>query len=204
MSSPIKLTKEYYEKNSKNWIEKKTHSFHHEKPFTTFNSLLKNKATVIDIGCAAGIHVPLFLGIGRKLRYEGLDIARSFVNIAKRRYPQLTFYQADISDLKSLPKKKYDAFWAGAVLMHIPLEDWGQMFHNIEKLTKKGAIGYLSLPIVHPSADKHSADQRHFTLMAEKEQIKIIKRQGWTIIKKGTMDGYTKTGIWKWYIVRLP
>lgn len=198
------LTKEYYEKNSELWTEKKTNSFHHEKAFTIFNSLLKDRASVIDIGCSWGIHVPLFLGIGRKLCYEGMDIAQSFLKIARRRYPQLTFYQADISDSKTLPNKKYDAFWAGAILMHIPLEYWGQMFKNISKLSKKGAIGYFSLPTEHPSGDSANTDPRHFTLLTEKEQIQIIKNQGWKIIKKGTMDGFTKSGIWKWYFVRLP
>ncbi|MCB9819492.1 class I SAM-dependent methyltransferase [Candidatus Nomurabacteria bacterium] len=197
-------TKEYYEKNSEIWTEKKTNSFHHEKAFTVFSSLLKDRALVIDIGCSWGIHVPLFLGIGRKLRYEGMDIAKAFLKIARRRYPQLTFYQGDISRAKTLPNKKYDGFWAGAVLMHVPLEDWGQMFKNIEKITKKGAIGYFSLPVEHPSGDNLNTDPRHFTLLTEKEQIQIIKNQGWTIIKKGTMDGFTKSGIWKWYIVRLP
>lgn len=204
MSKQKNPTKEYYEKNSENWTQKKTNSFHNEKAFTIFNSLLKDKARVIDIGSAWGIHVPLFLGIGRKLRYEGMDIANSFLKVARRRYPQLTFYQADIAEAKTLPNKKYDAFWAGAVLMHIPFAEWEQMFKNIERLTKKGAIGYFSLPIEHPSGDNAKTDSRHFTLLSEKEQKEIIRKQGWKIIKNGTMDGFTKTGIWKWYIVQLP
>lgn len=197
-------TKDYYEHNSEIWTEKKTNSFHHEKSFTIFNSFLKEKSSVIDIGCAWGIHVPLFLGIGRKLRYEGMDIARAFLKTAKRRYPQLTFYQADISDAKTLPNKKYDGFWAGAILMHIPLEDWGHMFQNIEKLTKKGGVGYFSLPTEHPSGDGAKTDPRHFTLLSESEQKQLIKDRGWTILRSETIDGFTKKGIWKGYIVRLP
>jgi len=203
MSIKKNLTKEYYEKNSGIWTEKKTNSFFHEESFVVFNSLLQERASVIDIGCSWGIHVPLFLGIGRKMRYEGMDIAWEFLKIARRRYPQLTFYQSDIADAKTLPSKKYDGFWAGAILMHIPIEDWGQMFQNIEKLTKKGAVGYLSLPTEHPNGDE-GTDSRHFTLLTEKEQVQIIKDRGWVIIKKGKMDGFTKKGIWKWYIVRLP
>lgn len=197
-------TKEYYEKNYRLWSEKKTDSFYHEKSFVAFSSLLKDKDRVIDIGCAWGIHVPLFLGIGRKLRYEGLDIANSFLKLARRRYPQLTFYQADIADRKTLPKKKYDGFWAGSVLMHVPQEQWEVMFENIERITKPGAIGYFSLPTEHPSGDRADADSRHFTLLSEEEQKKIIKEKDWQILKSGTMDGFTKSGIWKWYIVRLP
>lgn len=197
-------TKQYYEKNYQKWTERKTNSFYHEKAFVSFCSFLKEKDRVIDIGCAWGIHIPLFLGIGRKLKYEGIDIARSFLNIARRRYPQLTFYQADISDIKTLPKKKYEGFWAGAVLMHVPMDRWGEMFENIETITKKGGIGYLSLPTEHPSGESAEVDQRHFTLLSEGEQRKLIKDRGWKILKKGTMDGFSKENIWRWYIVQLP
>lgn len=197
-------TKEYYEKNYRIWSEKKTDSFYHEKSFIIFSSLLKDRATVVDIGCAWGIHVPLFLGIGRKLRYEGLDIANSFLKLARRRYPQLVFYLGDIADKSTLPKKKYDGFWAGSVLMHVPLEKWGQMFQNIERITKTGAIGYFSLPTEHPSGEKSDSDSRHFTLLSGEEQRKTIKKLGWKILRSGTMDGFTKSGIWKWYIVQLP
>lgn len=198
------LTKEYYDKNYQVWTDTKTNSFHHEKAFTIFSALFKEKNKIIDIGCAWGIHVPLFLGIGRKLKYEGFDISKPFLKLAKRRYPQLTFYQADISEKKSLPKKKYDGFWAGAVLMHIPYEDWDQMFKNIESITKKGAYGYLSLPTAHPSGKDANSDQRHFTLLNEKEQKSELRKQGWKIIKSGIIDGFQKDKIWKWYIVKLP
>lgn len=197
-------TKEYYEKNFAKWTEVKTNSFHCEKPFSLFNSYLNKNGKVLDIGCAWGIHVPLFLGIGGKLRYEGMDIAQSFLKIARRRYPQLTFYQADISNAKTLPNKKYDGFWAGSVLMHIPFEQWEQMFQNIEKLTKRGAIGYLSLPTEHPSGEDAETDPRHFTILNEAEQRNFIKDRGWKVLKKGTLDGFTKESIWKWYIVQIP
>lgn len=198
------LTKEYYENNYAKWTEKKTNSFYHEKTFTIFNSLLNKNDKVLDIGCAWGIHVPLFLGLGRKLRYEGMDIAQSFLTIARRRYPQLTFFQADISVKETLPNKKYAGFWAGAVLMHVPFEQWEQMFQNIERLTKPEAIGYLSLPTEHPSGEGVETDPRHFTILNEAEQRKFIKNRGWKVLKKGTMDGFTKEAIWRWYIVRLP
>ncbi len=198
------LTKQYYEKNYQKWTERKTNSFYNEKSFTIFSSLLKDKDSVIDIGCAWGIHVPLFLGIGRNLKYEGLDIANSFLKIARRRYPQLTFYQADVADKKTLPNKRYNGFWAGSVLMHVPFEEWEVMFQNIESITKKGAIGYLSLPTEHPNSESIESDSRHFTILNDNEQQKIMKDRGWKILKKGTMDGFSKEGIWKWYIVQLP
>lgn len=197
-------TKQYYEKNGAAWAAKKTNSFYHEKQFTRFCSFLKPRAHVLDIGCASGIHVPMFFGIGRKLRYTGLDITNAFLKVARRRYPQLTFIQGDIGDKRTLPKKKFDAFLALSVLMHISLEEWPTMFKNIESITKPGAIGYLSFPVGHPSGADVENDSRHFTILSEKKQRETLEARGWKILARGKMDGFTQKNVWRWYIVRLP
>lgn len=203
MSKQIAVTKKYYDQKAKIWSDSKTNSFHHEEQFKKITKLWPEKGQIIDIGCASGIHVPLFLGIGRKLKYFGIDISKSFLKIATSRYPQLTFQQADISKAESLPKKKFDGFWAGAILMHIPLSEWDVMFQNIENLCRPNSFGYISLPTEHPSKDKEDDDPRHFTLLSATEQKNYIKSKGWKIIKSGVTDGTTKNGVWQWYIVQL-
>lgn len=198
----IAVTKAYYEKYAGEWAEKRTDSFHHEKEFTGLVSLLRKGASVIDIGCASGIHVPLFLGIGRGLRYEGLDIARSFLKIASRRYPQLTFSAGNIADQTSLPKKRYDAFMAVAVLMHIPKDLWDEAFGNIERTIRPRGYGYITLPIDSTSNDLK--DVRHFTIIPEKEQKAYLRSRGWKILQTTTKLGSNGRPIWKGYIVQLP
>jgi trans-aconitate methyltransferase len=116
--------------------------------------------------------------MGHKLKYLGIDISKSFLKIAKSRYPQINFQQADISDKSTLPKLKFDGFWAGAVLMHVPFTKWDEMLSNIESITKKGAYGYISLPTEHPSIEIVSEDIRHFTTLPDIEQQNIIKKAG--------------------------
>ncbi len=204
LNNEIETTKAYYDANSERWASRKTDSFYHEKQFTKFASKLKKGARVLDIGCAWGIHVPLFLGIGRFFRYEGIDISTSFLKLATRRYPQLSFSLANIADKNTLPKKRYDGFISVAVLMHIPFTLWDIAFSNIESLSKPGAIGYVSLPTEHPSGQQKDADTRHFTLLTAEEQRAYFKKRGWKILHSGTCDGYTVENIWRWYIVQLP
>lgn len=204
MSSEISNTKKYYDKFAEKWSMSKTFSFHHEKQFKKILSFWPEKGGVIDIGCADGIHLPLFLGMGHKLKYLGIDISKSFLKIAKSRYPQINFQQADISDKSTLPKLKFDGFWAGAVLMHVPFTKWDEMLSNIESITKKGAYGYISLPTEHPSIEIVSEDIRHFTTLPDIEQQNIIKKRGWKIKAKGIINGSSKKNIWHWYIVQLP
>lgn len=200
----IAATATHYNKFSRQWTDRKTHSFHHEQQFQKIVKLWPERGKIIDIGCAHGIHVPLFLGIGHTLSYFGVDISSTFLKTARRRYPQLTFLKSNVADRTSLPKRKFDGFWAAAVLMHVPLELWDTMFTNIEQIVKPGGYGYLTLPIAHPSGKVIVDDKRHFTILSETEQREYIKRRGWKIKKSGSIDGFTSENVWRWYIVQLP
>ncbi len=200
----IEETKNYYNERAEDWARVKTNSFYHEKEFSKFASLLPEKSEILDIGCANGSLVPLFFGIGRHLEYHGIDISESFLNIARRRYPQLCFELGNIADIASLPNKTFDGFLATAVLMHVPLEQWNQMFSNIEKMMRSGAVGYLSFPSQHPSGDKENEDPRQFTILNPTQQKQYIADRGWQIIHSGIQDGYSVKSIWNWYIVKLP
>lgn len=201
MLKKVNPTKDYYNTNADIWAERKNNSFYHEKEFRLFASKFKKGSKILDIGCAYGIHVPLFLGIGRELKYEGVDISTAFLKMAKARYPQLSFKQTDLLDEKSFPHKKYDGFWAGAVLMHIPLSEWPRMLANIQKHMKPGAIGYITVP-QERFAD-HESDPRHFEIFTTESFKKHVGANEWKVLKSGE-KGVTKTNNWLWFLVQLP
>ena len=192
----------YYNKNAEIWAAQKTNSFFHEEGFRKFHALLKDDDSVIDIGCAYGIHVPLFLGIGRNLNYMGFDISEKMVEIARSHYPQISFGVADILSPTTLPSKKFEGFWAGAVLMHIPEEQWEGMLGNIEDLCKPGAVGYFTMPDARPH-EKSNEDQRHFSIIPKERLEEMLKKRGWEFIEKGYFPQDSRS-IWHWYLVRLP
>jgi SAM-dependent methyltransferase len=202
MDATRKTNADYYNQNADVWAAKKTNSFYHEEGFRKFHSLLRDDDSVIDIGCAYGIHVPLFLGIGRNLSYEGFDISEKMVEIARSHYPQLPFSVADILDKESLPQKKFQAFWAGAVLMHIPEEQWKEMLTNIEVMSQPSAIGYLTLPDARPN-EASEKDQRHFSLIPQEKLEDILKERGWKFLERGSFPDDPRD-IWHWYLVQLP
>lgn len=206
MSDEVRQTKKYYDQNAQRWSDVKTNSFFHEKEFVRLvKHLPKKGGSVIDIGCAGGIHVPLFLGIGRHLKYHGLDISQSFLKIAKRRYPQLTFTKGNIADKKTLPSnKRFDGFLAIAVLMHLPFQKWDTAFSGIEHICKPRAHGYVVLPIKTPGGKQAPSDTRHFEILTEDEQKAYLASRNWKIRASGTKDGFHKENVWRWYIVELP
>lgn len=198
----VSKTKKVYNTLANIWSKGSTDSFFHEKQFRLFESKLKKGDSVADIGCANGIHVPLFLGIGNKLKYEGFDFSKSMLKIATSRYPNLKFSLLDISDKKTLPIKKFDAFWASAVLMHVPTSEWKIMFSNIEFMHKSKSTGYITIPEQKPHT-RSDKDQRHFTLMTGKNFSEYIKARGWKVLKRGPIVGANNVP-WNWFIVQLP
>lgn len=200
----VAVTKAYYEKHAEHWVQSHANPFHDEKEFRILLKYLAPRASVIDIGCAGGVLVPLFLGIGRGLRYSGIDITKKFISIAQKRYPHLPFSVGDIADRRTLPRKKFDAFIARAILMHLPLELWDAALSNIEHLSKPRAYGYIVLPARRPPSLSADEDPRHFTLLPEKEQMILMQNRGWKIVKKFAHDSGPKKAHWIGYIVRLP
>ena len=201
MADVQKINKGYYNKNAEWWTKKHTDSFWHETQFRKFVKYLKKGDKIIDIGCAHGLHVPLFLGIGRHLKYEGLDISAKMLKIARRRYPQLKFYKADILNPKTLLKRKYSGFLAGAVLMHTPENDRTRLVSKIEHLIKPWGIGYLTLPRQRPNLESKK-DPRHFSYWTPNKAKALFKKRGWRILNYGNMPK-NKSG-WFYMIVRLP
>lgn len=204
LAKEVRETKAYYEKHADIWAHTHADSFHDEKEFRVLMHYLNPKASVLDIGCASGTLVPLFLGIGRGLRYHGIDIAKKFIKIAAQRYPQLPFTEGNIADFSTLPKKKFDAFLARSVLMHLPFSAWDITYENIEKITKPSAYGYIVLPAQRPPSITPQDDPRHFTLLSEEEQIAFMKKRGWKIVKKFKHATGPNKAHWIGYIVQLP
>ncbi len=201
MDQKKKYIKDYYNKNAHIWTSKKINSFYHEGPFRKFEKLLKAGDRVLDIGCANAIHVPLFLGIGKKLKYVGIDLSKQMVKMAQSRYPQLKFSVADISKYK--PVKKFDAFWAAAILMHIPENQIDEVLQNITRIIKPKAYGYVTLPTRRPN-EENDSDKRHFTLYTKEKFKKLVSGYGWKIISSETLPEKDREPTWVGYIVRFP
>ena len=202
MNSEVRKNLRYYNDNAQAWANRSTDPFHRQKEFLKFIRYFKKGDRIVDIGCASGIHVPMFLGMGGFLKYEGFDLSGNLISIAKKRYLQLMFYTADIMAAKSLPKNKYKGFWASAVLMHIPERDWPIMLRNIAGMCKHGAVGFIILPKHRPSPASRK-DYRFFTYWDKEKLKKYLDRVNWKILASSRLYSFNQ-GDWSWYIVKLP
>ncbi|HRX17291.1 class I SAM-dependent methyltransferase [Patescibacteria group bacterium] len=195
-------TRDYYNAYGEEWGKIRYNSFFHEENFRKFIGYLKKGDSILDIGCANGISVPLFLGIGHSLQYEGLDISETLLTIARNRYPNQSFLLGDIADASSLLEKTYDGFWAPAVLMHVPRELHNDLFHNLASIMKSGAYGYVTLPEAKKK-EKEDHDTRTFEFFSIEEARDMFTSRGWKVLESGPLEGSPRN-VWNWFIVSLP
>src|SRR3989344_3841769 len=86
------------------WHAKKSLSFNWSKQLKKFANSLQGK-TVLDIGCGTGRDIDWFINQG--IKAEGLDFSRESIEFAKKKFPQIKFYQKNMLNT-GFVDKSYD------------------------------------------------------------------------------------------------
>lgn len=82
----------------------------------------------LDVGCGCTGRFAEFLS-KEGFVYEGLDVSGEMINLARRQYPNITFYHENICEW-SIPRK-YDFITAWDSLWHVPLEQHEQVISKL-------------------------------------------------------------------------
>jgi len=107
-----------------------------------FISLLPKGATVLDVGCGAGMKSKYLLDKG--LKATGMDFSEKMIGIAKREYSDIDFFVGDVYELSSY-KNKFDAVFAQAVLLHVPKDKVLKVLEQLRNKLKPGGLLYLAV-----------------------------------------------------------
>lgn len=103
-----------------------------------FISFLKTGASVLDVGCGAGLASKYLVEKG--LAVTGIDFSDKLIEIAKREVPQGKFIVMDMHDVGSLGEQ-FDGLYVKASILHIPKKDLPAMMLKLkERLKPKGFI----------------------------------------------------------------
>lgn len=94
--------------------------------------------TIVEIGIGVGYWTDYFHSLGAE-NYTGNDIAEIAVTELSKKYPQYSFLQGDISEVK-LPENKFDLGVMIDVTQHITDDDrFNKAMDNLWKSLKSGA-----------------------------------------------------------------
>lgn len=101
--------------------------------------LLPPRATVLDLGCGAGIPATRLLA-ERGFDVLGLDISGVQIGRARELVPAARFEQADMTTWQHAPGS-FDAVISFYALIHVPLQDQQELLPKIRRWLRPG--GYL-------------------------------------------------------------
>ena len=200
----IAKTKAFYERFAEEYVrDRDTYFLDAEaKVFADFFLQYHSKsATLLDIGCANALRYPSLKKYLPHVHYCGIDIAQSFVQMARARYPHLCFYEGNIADWDTLPQKeRFAGIWCSAVIQHV-LEPYIPLaLTNLYRLLTPNGIAYVSFPLTHTKSSKR--DTRHFTLLSTPKQQMYLGQSGFKVRYQGETHGYNVQDRWLSYIVQ--
>jgi ubiquinone/menaquinone biosynthesis C-methylase UbiE len=109
---------------------KKRNRFYHRSIEKYYNTIIPPGSCVLELGCGTGD----LLNSVHPLSGTGIDFSESMLEIARKKYPQLNFIQADVTT--NISGGKFDYIIISDLLCS--LWDIQAVFHNL-------------IPVVHPS-----------------------------------------------------
>ncbi len=112
-------------------------------------------AHILDFGCASGTYTA---SLSSKYEIEGCDVSQPMIEIAKKNYPNIGFFQWDGVSPIPFEGQTYDAVYAKLVLMF--MDDLAPLAKELVSiLTNQGSFVF-SVP--HPFWTIHKAGEQYF------------------------------------------
>ena len=109
----------------------------------------------LDLGCGSSGRI-LDLLLHHGFEPEGLDISERMIDLAMRRHPRITFYNADICQWEF--PKQYDFISAWDSIWHIPLGEQERVLSKVlAALTPGGVCIFTTGGVDHPTETQDSA-----------------------------------------------
>ena len=168
-----------------------------KKLITTFVKTISGKK-VLDLGCGPGHDSYIFSDFGFEV--VGLDLSNEMIKRAKNLHNtknQPKFIVGDMTNLHDyFTQNEFDAIWASASMLHIPLTDITKTIQEVTYVAKNRAKIYIGLKggkkvdtFLVDENKYGKAMQREFTLWTKTEFIKMVKPYGWELDKFISRDG---------------
>lgn len=132
------MTKQYYNKNAKSFIEN-TLKVDMSEIYTRFEKHLKSGDTILDLGCGSGRDSLYFIEKGYEVVSADYseELVKHVTKLLNNKVLQLDMRDLDFND-------DFDAIWACASILHISRSEIVAVISNCEMALKSDGIFYLS------------------------------------------------------------
>lgn len=130
--------KDTYNKIAEDWAKDHSNDTWWQEGTDQFLSFLPPHATILDVGCGAGVKSRYLTKKGFKV--IGVDFSENMIEIAKRESPNIQFDVVDVYEIDKYPHT-FDGIFAQAVLLHIPKNKIREVLAKLkEKINPEGLL----------------------------------------------------------------
>jgi SAM-dependent methyltransferase len=114
---------------------------HRQRHLALLEAELPAGASVLDLGCGAGL--PVAGRLAERFVVTGIDISARQIELARQNVPAATFIHADMTTVE-LPPASFDAIVAFFSIIHVPRDDHAAVYASIARWLKSGGLLVLS------------------------------------------------------------
>lgn len=122
-----------------------------------------NNKKLLEIGCSSGYYSEYISKSGFKFKYEGCDYSQTFIDLAKKRYPDIKFSLNDSTKL-TYKDESFDVVISGSCILHIP--NYRKAISETCRVSKKYVIFHRT-PILHLTGTTFTSKQGYNVEMLE-------------------------------------
>lgn len=134
-----------YNKVAETYLQTYRDLFKNNKHLDLLITRLQPGATILDIGCGAGVPIDNYL-IDKGFKVIGIDISEKQIELAQKNVPQGEYKVADMSELKE-GEFSVDAVISFYAIFHIPRETHLEILKKIHSFLSD--TGYLLVTMGH-------------------------------------------------------
>lgn len=199
-----KLTIDTYNKSAADWGREHLDTSYWEEEFVKFKNFLPS-GKILEIGCGGGRDAKVLISMGYD--YIGTDVAKNFINEAKKTVVNGKFLCRSVYDLE-FEKNSFDGFWTSAVFLHIPKDKVDDALREVSRVTKPNGVGFISIkqgkgePIIEEQIAGDKVGKRFWAFYHKPEFDEVLKRNNLEVLGFRKWAKSKRTS-WLIYFVRV-
>ena len=164
-------------------------------------------ATVLDLGCGAG--VPATRRLAQRFAVTGVDLSTRQLELARQHVPAANFLKADMTDLSFAPEA-FDAVVAFHSIIHLPRAEHPALLGKIRRWLKPGGVFLATWALGEWEGEENDWEgwgaPMWWSHHDGETSLELLRGTGFAIesAEVRTTSGTRGEESWLWVLVRKP